>query len=567
MIKDSFTKKLLEKRQIHNPSLVGFFLVLLLFILVYLFFGSRYNVNDDIAMSLWAQGRWLAPTPDPHLIFSHYFIGYTLKFFYEHFPSLPWYGLYLYVTVVVSYFIILRVLLFDANVLKFALILALMGSSFFLFLAQVTFTFSAGLLTQAGIILLIHELVGPKKSIPLASYICASCLVLSGFLVRGEASLSIIFLALPILCIIAWNMPEGAKLKILAAFSIQTIILIAAAALLDTWYYKSNANWASFAKYKWLVSQFNDFDRVHYNAATKWVFDRVGWSQTDFEIFRSAFYSNPGLFSLEKVSAIVKEFPFAPSASIGSLISELARCLSSDHFLQCALLLFFATQALVRGRKNLFVISVLSGSILIQFGCLLYVGRFIDRVYLPQLSFLSITALCLTTRQPQITKPRIAISLTCLLVLFGCLAGLIYPQEIERSRSYTEWNSKLKTFVQDSTRPRSAIFLAWGTAFPWFLRPLDSLDPYPPLAIYGIGATTRSVYNERWSQIFRIEDIYRDLIKRRDIFIFAAAGEIDLLSRYLREHYHEDVSFERKDIGGLTVFQSAMPTRSPLSEK
>ena len=65
-------------------------------------FTPRYETNDDVAMNATVVGRLAFSHPDEHILHSNVLIGLALKKCYAVFPSVPWYGGYLFLTAALS---------------------------------------------------------------------------------------------------------------------------------------------------------------------------------------------------------------------------------------------------------------------------------------------------------------------------------------------------------------------------------------------------------------------------------------------------------------------------------
>ena len=88
-----------------------FYLLLIVFYLAFFIWGHpAYSANDDFAMMSIAAG-FIDGVPDAHLVFSNILIGEILKFFYNNFSGINWYTVYLLLTLSISHFVILRIIL------------------------------------------------------------------------------------------------------------------------------------------------------------------------------------------------------------------------------------------------------------------------------------------------------------------------------------------------------------------------------------------------------------------------------------------------------------------------
>jgi hypothetical protein len=91
--------------------LEGFGISLILLLLILLFIPVRYEINDDLKFINILSGKG-GFTPDfnstPHL---SQILSYILYFLYDWFPSIPWYGLTIYLAAYIGVSLILSVVL------------------------------------------------------------------------------------------------------------------------------------------------------------------------------------------------------------------------------------------------------------------------------------------------------------------------------------------------------------------------------------------------------------------------------------------------------------------------
>src|ERR1700731_365684 len=95
---------------VRRPCLTAVALVLVV-ALGSLLLHPRYHTADDIYMQFIASGRVVTDHPDEHLLFSNVAIGLALKQLYLIAPAIPWYGVYLFATLIVSFIVIVFVVL------------------------------------------------------------------------------------------------------------------------------------------------------------------------------------------------------------------------------------------------------------------------------------------------------------------------------------------------------------------------------------------------------------------------------------------------------------------------
>lgn len=142
-----------EKQKSFIPALLCALIVLGLFCFFRILSPFVYQTNDDLFLRMIASGE-VSGEPESHLHFISYPAGLFLSLLYRLFPSLPWYGLFLCFTFLLTEFLVLSTLLRREKSLPARVIIVFLFSMIscsFLFphIASLQFTTSAGL-TAAG---------------------------------------------------------------------------------------------------------------------------------------------------------------------------------------------------------------------------------------------------------------------------------------------------------------------------------------------------------------------------------------------------------------------------------
>src|SRR4051812_47652742 len=78
------------------PLTFSFATVSFLFAAVFTVLEPSFQTNDDLQLAMIASGTGISLQPDEHLVFTSVLIGHVLKALYTTWPSVAWYGLYLY---------------------------------------------------------------------------------------------------------------------------------------------------------------------------------------------------------------------------------------------------------------------------------------------------------------------------------------------------------------------------------------------------------------------------------------------------------------------------------------
>ena len=106
-----------EKFQKNVPAIckigLAFLITAVYFLAVWKWIGFSYAINDDINMRDIASGAYTG-TPDGHLIFMLYPMGFVLKSLYQIWPGIEWYGVMMVGCYMLSMWVMLSgILLYD----------------------------------------------------------------------------------------------------------------------------------------------------------------------------------------------------------------------------------------------------------------------------------------------------------------------------------------------------------------------------------------------------------------------------------------------------------------------
>ena len=87
-----------------------------------------------------------------------------------------------------------------------------------------------------------------------------------------------------------------------------SIVAVATASAVDGWHYRSDPAWREFMAYNRARAFIHDLPIVTYEHNTRFFFDRVGWSYTDWGMFTNWFFTDRETFSRERLEAILHRF-------------------------------------------------------------------------------------------------------------------------------------------------------------------------------------------------------------------------------------------------------------------
>jgi hypothetical protein len=303
---------------------------------------SSYETIDDFFMQSIASG-FFGGSPDEHLIYTNFLIGFLLKFLFSVFSNINWYGAYLLTSHVIAWAILFYV--FNKYLkLKYAIIaytyLFLVFGIYFIHNLQ--FTTSTALLSVSALLLLYQQIDQSKADFK--RLILPALLLVFAALMRMHSAVLSIVLISPIFLTLLPN-----KKKFFKSVLIVGVLFVACNLpnKLDAWYYHQDKSWGEYYDNFYGSAVFNDdnaFYIAHHMNPEKPYRD-FGWTDNDLAIFTSFFRDYPPIFNqqnYDNLKIAMKEVPFDGNAFKSNLLGKLRNI----HLLFCLLLVLFFSSRL-----------------------------------------------------------------------------------------------------------------------------------------------------------------------------------------------------------------------------
>jgi hypothetical protein len=293
-----------------SPLPLSLVVSMILFSFQLFFIKPFFLTNDDVFKILAVKGIGAVSSPSPYMGYSNVLLGYSLVKMYSWFPSFPWYPWFLCLTQLLSFWAFLWLLcLKSSGRFRVLFFIGTWIGIYFIFFVFLQFTMTAGLAAGAGILLfcLAPEGFGDIRR---AGLVAVSVLLLVlGFLIRDHFVFLMFLVALPVLVFRArdvrfrnfvvrnWPWPAGALL-----------ICLALGAFHYAWFQKDPA-WREYNRFDRQRVELQDYRITEYNPATKPFFDRAGWSENDYWLFKNWFFANPLKYNEQNLEKLKETFP------------------------------------------------------------------------------------------------------------------------------------------------------------------------------------------------------------------------------------------------------------------
>jgi hypothetical protein len=522
-----------------------------------------FESNDDVGMAQIVSGVTTG-APSAELIFSNIVIGSVLKFLYGLTDRVNWYTLYLlgahFVALTGLLWAFLRLQPSRMAVILFALLFVEFEVALLL---RLQFTSTAILTAVSGIALILsHDDVSGQRS-RLALVSGGALIVLAG-LIRPDAMYYAIVLLLPLL---AYEAAFFRRWRPFVAIGL-SVVIAAGAAAFDDWHYRSDPAWREFMAYNRARAFIHDLPIVTYEHNTRFFFDRVGWSYTDWGMFTNWFFTDRETFSRERLETILNRFQGSSPSRMKSdqyLADSLRPFRFFPPLVYANLVLAIVLAAGSRLRVFLVVAAeyLLIESVLLLFS---WYAKLPARVLLPAYLSAVVVAFYVVLREASLRRhvmpidsdfiwlrPFAGIAAVGFAVYYAAAFYPVAAMHVSKS-DYNHRNQQVLELFVRTLRHRyvrydpQAVFLNWGGRFPmFFTAPLDNYRDVRDLRMLGLGWNTHSPQFDAAVSQLGLSDLYQASYTNPSVYLFTAPYSLQQLQRFVMEHYRQPIIVKRAD--------------------
>jgi hypothetical protein len=506
-------------------------------------------------MNMFAVGRGLAQQPSEFLLFQHFLIGLVLKNLYIHVPSLPWYGILLYLYLFLSSVIIgYSITRLNPRPFVFGLWITLLTLFYVPAIVSPQFTICAGFVGIAGLVLLYSNILKPhpSRTINAGLLVLASGLIILCSLIRYQAAILVAVLIVPLFAHLLVRHFAAVRRRL---FLILSVVGLSCVALYigQRAYYQNDPGWRQFHRYNEARAEFTDRDRVVWNEQTEPLFREIGWTQNDLDMLRNWIYLDRDRYSLDKLIFLLEKTPYVPQHKMAwrQSLDELKTSLLSCSGLGTLLL---GLCLLVRGSWMVRVV--------VLFALVWYCGLFIGicivqksvplRVWLGMLFGLGAMELllwCQPREQPSEagTKKRrdlrTKIAAWAVLSVMVALCWGVIRQARDLSRKNRVSQQSLKGDFARLRPQAGQLFVVMPGDFPYeaFQLPFNAAPIAREMQLLGLGVGNQEPFVQNRLKTFGIEDLYQAFYSREDVLLISTPRLNVLLVQYIQEHYNTKV--------------------------
>jgi hypothetical protein len=496
-----------------------------------LFFALRWEVNDDIGMSMIAHGYGEAGIGSPNLVLSNVLWGCVVRAIPKVNGALGYSVATLLVLITVGTAVVYGLYRLGAGHVASLSALALILARPVLF---PQFTINAGLLAVVAVICWhLYERQKDRREL------AAGCLfAFLSYLVRSREFWLVLIVALPLLPWRTLFSNRSAKAAILILVS-----AIALSAAIDHQAYQ-RYEWKAFNELKPLALEetFSAFRSMDLLKQHPDILNRHGFSANDIDLVKDWFFVDPRIANPDALKAMLHELGPLPEQNNALTKGWIGvKTLFHPHLLPLAVIALLL--AVLRPSRRLITSWGIFISAVFFIGVLFRPG--VLRIYVPLICLLLVASFF----RAQVPAWRIRIGACVLLIAAVLNSSLVFSE------------SKAFQIADDQTRKDfinfpSDLVVNWGAAFPYeaVYPVLGASSSAMSIRLYSLGWGTLAPFSAALPEQNWGCGMIDRLKKKHGIPIIASEQEFGYLDIYCREHLHgrlKELSVQR--YGALKV--------------
>ena len=519
-------------------------------VLMLLILRPGYETNDDISISMIANGAW--GVRDMHVICQNYLLGKLYNLFYTvgH-GMIPWYAILQYAFVFSALTtvtcVLFRRLQSEQAFLVNGILLLYFGYECYI---RMQYTKTAGIMLGAGAFLLFYEM--EKKKINRKAVVWGILLAVTGSLYRFEETAVCCVLVAGIGLYFLMNLKQWGEQKkkrlltLLGVFGL-TGILMVGCEILDQRLYASDPDWDAFMQYNEYRSNLTDYSIPAF-ADFEEEYKEMGISKTAYKIFRTGLnFYDPDVYSLDTLK---KMDELRPRNNLSRALAENFLKEFPVGYVKITVFLGFLLLAFLWlfWRKSEKLVWLVVAYEILAMGLidfyLYYEGRYLEnRVEVGMWFAISLVVIWF------LDSAKMHLNRQLVLIALGCL--LIANQSTWKSR----WRGLSEQEVRDqkylregfedivSVDPDGLYLAKLGTIT---YTGYGMFSPVPEgtfenVVWYGGWEMGNPLWVDKMAE-YHVTNPYRDLIDQEHVYI--VDDKINLTLKYIKEYYQKDVEAE-----------------------
>lgn len=543
---------------LQSPFFITFIINCIFVFFLYMFNIPLNETNDDTGMAAIVSNAY--GNGSNHMIFSNVIFAFMLKILYFIFPNLNCYSTMQFIITFISFIIIGYIIIKNAGkklgVLLYILLLSFFAKDFYLIYQ---FTRVSMFCCISGSILLIFALHEHRKKLTIFAFLWT----LLGTLIRYKSFISIgpIIFSYALIFILhdaykknktfklLWNNIRKYFLVVIVFFSSMLGCII-----LDNQFYNSNEEWKEYKTYNRVRADLLDYgwpeSLPDYNLY-KEEYQKLNISENDLEFYSLGNLSdekNLPIDKLEKLLILKEKYTYS-----NYNLKELFKSFIEYTRTQTLMQIFIITSiiyVLVQTKLSNGVFALLNFlSVLLMYGYLFSLNRVVDRVMIP-IIFSAMIALLCSCKKEDLRYFKLNNSESALLFITTCFIAVTFTSQSYQNRvnEYQTWNvdNLYKKIEQNNDDIYIAARMTFGRNYNFFSSFKSFPENFYSRHISIGGWLDRTPITKKIQQNLSLENIYNDLIERKDVYYYTYYEEF-MLETYLKEHYNSNISLSIAD--------------------
>lgn len=543
-----------------NKAWFALGLNLLVMLGIFILMMPFYETNDDLTICEFIDGSYGAA--DAHLVFQNYLLGVILKALYALPGSLPWYALFQYLILWLSFSAVTYVVMQKLDVFPGLTVMAVIWI-YFAYEGYVKMQFSkvSGIAACAGLFLLLYAVTREKLSpVLLVNGWLLGCFGamyrFDEFLVCAALMTGIgVFLLLELK-----QYPKGKRLKkfgtYVGVFGIM-LVLALGLKLFDNSMYSSDF-WKYYDRYNDVRCELQDYGFPDYES-NKEVFNSVGIDKDAYQLFSRWNINDPENFTaniMEQLTSLQKRNEL--NADLVLRYLKAFPLSFFEYYIFYGVLIFWVFW-LIWGKHSVSVGVTLVYEVLMFnaiYFYLFYAGRYLINRVDVGLWFAVVLVLVWLLEG---SKMKLCPS--------GCGMIALSIFLINQGTWSNDWRLDSTSSLESRARERSILETISSDKEHLYLAKINTLsgghsfgpfDRVPEGLLDNIcwmgGWETNHALNVQLLENWGVTNPYRDMIDNPDVYLID--DNIELTLRFLRTYYDENVTAELvKEVEGLKVYK------------
>lgn len=522
-----------------------------------------FETNDDISLQNFV--NLSRGVQDAYSNSANYVFGLILSVLYRITQQLPWYTLFLYATMFVSFSIITHVILsaFQDGFMAALLIAVIQLTYGYQGYISINYTKVAACAGAAGALLIFFSMRGDK--VRKFGVLLGSLAVFAGFIVRPMEGLAAAVCVSPAGIYLLLSLKDDAKagmrwkrfMRYIICL-IPALILVAGAAGADHYALNSNPARQEYDAYDKERTAIMDYGFPKFRP-NKEAFENLGINRNAYNLYTHWDTYDPEKLSMETMAEIADlrpEFHFSWQTILDFFSKYPEKAFSNPMFL---LYLFVLCICILYGKRGWKSVLTVVYQLLLMTG--LYIYMFYKRRYgVPRVEVgLWLAAILgllpiLENGRARISKRAVALAVVLVLAInqktYNEAYRRITTSERERQINFRNYTSQL-------SGDRDHLYLFQVTRFfpdlayaPFDRVPVDSLYNLAPLG----GWTTKSIPYLAVLERYGVKNPYRDMIGNDKVRL--VTDDPATITNYLHDYYDPDCKVELVgSIGKNNIYQ------------